>query len=419
MGNMYTATLIGDALGRAFEGLTRAHIRAHCRASDNYIDATPLLKGNMHRWTKPGLYSAQGQMMLVVALACTQGFFDEKKFGELIDRCAEGGDDAQGLFRNPPPFIHTLLQRRSGGGDSPTQRAFTTAGMLPLTIPLSLAAPSHQQLLSDVIRLCLALSMDASSQAAALSFAGLIYSLTREDYACNDSIAEAAVMSTDSVCERIGSSPGRLFSAGTNPETLLHHCKQLGTMLSSISSCSGIAESEKTICSAMNQFLKTPITRATVDHPLALYPYAIALVNCHDGDAPAFLYRCASLGGATTSLVSLVAAINLAAGFDQHSSDTLAENLANKKCIATLSRALLKSSVSDELIQDFIMGEKGLTAKEAEERKAKLKHVKPGKKKAEAPQRDREQGLTQHVVESWTKIDKARWKKERKNLNNI
>ena len=52
--------------------------------------------------------------------------------------------------------------------------------------------------------------------------------------------------------------------------------------------------------------------------------------------------------------------------------------------------------------------------KELEELKAKLKHVKKKQKKAPPTRAEKEKELARHAVESWTKYDKARWKKERR-----
>ena len=48
--------------------------------------------------------------------------------------------------------------------------------------------------------------------------------------------------------------------------------------------------------------------------------------------------------------------------------------------------------------------------KEREELNARLRHVKTKVKKPKDAG-DRENRLNRHVVESWTKIDKAKWRK--------
>ncbi len=73
--------------------------------------------------------------------------------------------------------------------------------------------------------------------------------------------------------------------------------------------------------------------------------------------------------------------------------------------------SVLKEKITEEIIQDFISGEASLSAKETEEKNAKLKHVKIKIKKKKS-RHEMEKELSNHVVESWTKFDRAKWRKK-------
>ncbi|MCL2026341.1 MAG: hypothetical protein FWG92_06010, partial [Leptospirales bacterium] len=86
----------------------------------------------------------------------------------------------------------------------------------------------------------------------------------------------------------------------------------------------------------------------------------------------------------------------------------LIDGLVNRRRLLSIVEAIANGSASDRLIGEFMDSELSLTAKAFEEFKAKNKNKEPKKKaktgKVELP----------HTVESWTKLDKAKWKKEKR-----
>ena len=79
----------------------------------------------------------------------------------------------------------------------------------------------------------------------------------------------------------------------------------------------------------------------------------------------------------------------------------------------TVLDALAAGAVSPEALDDFIRSEASLTGKEQEELKARLRHTKKKQRSGPRTRAEKEKELARHVVESWTKYDRARWKKER------
>jgi hypothetical protein len=67
-------------------------------------------------------------------------------------------------------------------------------------------------------------------------------------------------------------------------------------------------------------------------------------------------------------------------------------------------------------INNFFQSESSLTRKEIEEYQSKLKHYKKPEKLTNN-RKTLEEKMAQHIVESWTKTDKAKWKKEKKQFN--
>ncbi len=151
-----------------------------------------------------------------------------------------------------------------------------------------------------------------------------------------------------------------------------------------------------------------------MDHPFALYPYALLLIKTWKGEMVDFLHFCARQGGSTTVLTCIAAIISYAYSEDSFIPETLEKNLVNKKFIDRLAAELNGNNAPAGMLAEFIAAEAGLTNKENEELKAKLKHQKHPKDRTPKTRQTREKELSTHIVESWTKIDKARWKKDRK-----
>ena len=90
----------------------------------------------------------------------------------------------------------------------------------------------------------------------------------------------------------------------------------------------------------------------------------------------------------------------------------LMRDLVNKRRIVGIAGAISSGKITGALLEDFLSAEASLTAKEMEEHAARNKHHprsgKPAQSRGEAERR-----MAKAVAESWTKTDKARWKKEK------
>ena len=92
-------------------------------------------------------------------------------------------------------------------------------------------------------------------------------------------------------------------------------------------------------------------------------------------------------------------------------------DLANKKKISAIIDQIAGEKDRSSIITEIYNNEPGLTIKELEEYRAKNKNIPVVKEKKKKTRGEIESELSKHVVENWTKLDKAKWKKERKNSN--
>ena len=410
------SAVIGDALGRPCEGLTKGHLKEHGNLSDDFIDPHPLLKGKMERWTMPGLYSSQAQLMFITAFSSLKAFFDPDVFFGLSLMGIEKGPGEYGIFRNPPFFVRSFLKRLSDQEQIKTGNRINSAGFLPVLFPVALYARSRKKLMLDVISFASIVQADHSLTAAALSLSCFLHGLLCGERPADGEVMSAAVQNNSIVCSEMDGIAPEIFKMGMNPASLTDQLLRLGRILESLSGCTDLDRGEKIICDKVNESLKTPVTRATVDHPFTIYPFVQLMVGSGQCQPDGLLHFCARLGGSSSTLTSIAGIIS-AALFDENPyPPSLKNGLVNRKLIFSLAESLSRGAVAVNLADEFITAEAGLTKTEIDQRNAKLKHTRSRSTKTSDSYADRHERLSKHVVESWTKIDKARWKKERKKL---
>jgi hypothetical protein len=411
--NILLGLIIGDALGSSFDGLGRGHIRSHFKEIDDYVDPSPALKGKLDRWKKPGFYSSISQFAILAAAGGKKASLTATS-----SRYAEGSRDldehSYGIFRYPDGVEKRFIARMKKfqeGSDFPEQ---PSVRVVVASIVLSFKNFSPLDLAGNVISYTRQFTHDVPTAAGAASLAWLLRFLMAESpleadfvricLACNEMLIEA-----------VNSDPAAIFGRGLNPDALIHEINGMNEILSRIISVRNGPESEAVICECMNARLKTPITRATVNMPLALIPLALAISTVHRDD-PNALFVTAMEGGAAAALTALSAAVRVAAYGPVILPVRLVRNLSNRKRIIAIVDSVKDGIIPESAMENFIQTEAALTRKELEELKAKQKHTKK-KPKEKLTRTEKETRLSHYVVESWTKIDKAKWKKERKKID--
>ena len=406
--------VIGDALGSAVDGLGKGHIRAHFRSIGNYIDPTPALKGNMAKWKKPGLYSSISQFAFLLALCPPRRAFIDS-FRRYVAESPAVGNSESGIFRYPDGaerrFIASVRdQRPSHQTSSPP-----CSRVLPAAVPISFRTGRLAERISDTISYASLFTRDVQTVAAAVSFVCLAGSLPGSPEGAVDFI-RASIEVNGMILGSIAENPGAIFELRLNPDHLAEEISLQNAILEKISRADTLKEAEDVICRMINPRLKTPVTRATVDLPAAILPFAISLSSLHQND-PGALFAAVSEGGSTAVLSSMAGAL-LAGRFGaERLPEVLIRDLVNRRRVLALTDALDEGSIPHGRRDEFLNAEASLTSKELDELAAKVKHARNKPKKESRTRGDQEKQLTRHVVESWTKLDRARWKKERRGTN--
>ncbi len=404
--------VIGNALGLACNGMSKGHVAASFRGDGSYPDPGVALKNRMEQWKKPGLYGSTAQMMMIAGISAGKG---RNWFADFSAHAATGavqGEGEWGVFRHPWPaeriFLRSLRNAAAGDVDpGPGPIADASPGLVLLPLALS-PAFSAERLMLESVNAQRAFTSDISCIAAG---AMLLACVRRMSHECGAPLLETASLAAHELCALAeGAGPG-LFSLRVNPDEFATHAHAITRCLDDIMVCRSADEAEKTIIAHASPMLKTAVRRATVNHPALLAPYGIFL--CAMAEPGEALWRAFREGGAGSLLCMIAGAITGVTGGIEALPEKLRANLVNKNRVAAIAAAAQDVVKRPLPASEFIGAEAALTAKENEELAARTRHLKPREKKPKQG-RDRERDLSRHVIESWTKLDRAKWKKQQR-----
>ena len=415
--NIIIHTIIGDALGSSIDGLSKKHIKSVFKDFTTFLDAEIALKGKVERWSKPGLYTSISQLLLIFSLIHN----NRKKllkdslsqFKNTVQQSPESSINPYGIFRNPGSVEQKFLLNLQGEDINSDIPHIPCARLLPILIPISLNIESTQKHIINSISLITSFTFDSFTISAALFYSFLIKNIIKKTP--SENIISFSINIIQELSDTIDKISPEIFQLKINPDYVSQKLQIFTQILESIENKTNITDAENNIIELLNKQLKTPVTRATVNHPFLILPFSLAYINLYRTEKTDLLIHVAKEGGASSILTaitgSLIGALN-----NDAPDDSLSQKLVNKKRIQSILDSLGHNQNAEKDIEGFIKNELALTNKESEERNAKLKHQKKKQKKRKT-KKQIENDLSRHVVESWTKLDKAKWKKEKKNIN--
>lgn len=408
--------VIGDALGTPLDGLGKGHLKAVFKRIDRYIDPLPALKGKADRWKKPGLYSSLSQLALLAVLAAG---IRRKNLQDTISlyvtHAMEDNQGNYGIFRHTgfgeQHLLSILLQPGAGNDGSLRDHPCGRITLILLPILLTMDLPSEENF-GTLLQLGSFFSHNPYNLTGSLLISSLLQERisvpSKKDLYFSEIIAHIEKLRLHSE-----KASHLIFQNRINPDDFLEALQRYADIFEAISSAQSMQQADEIIYTRANGLLKTPITRSTINHPLTLIPFSLFHVFQYAQNPQEALYHVALEGGTSAPLCALTASLlSSLAGrnfFESHFRD----ELVNKKRVNQYIDAIVEGKVNPQIIEEFLSSESDLTRKEAEELNSKLKHVRI-KPKRTPSQKEKETTLAKHVVESWTKADKAKWKKERK-----
>ena len=404
--------LIGDAVGYPLGSLGKGHIRSTLGSVSGLTDPAEALKGHIERWKKPGLLSASGQLSLCAAAASRGRELSSAQLSTAIGSSGEGGISGTGPFRTPSRALRAYISNAYGA--QIIAAPAVSAAMLPVCAAASIAVSVNRSLDGGE---CAAFTASLGGDADTAVAAELL-SLVIEQCVHGGDFPGISMFSSaaDGMLDWCRSHEPVLFAAGFNPVTAIHSAQEISQLFRSLEGCASLTAGEEIIVNAVNRRVKTPVTRATVDHPFAVLPFAVLLAQLNRGLPLQALFRAAEEGGESAALCSLVGALLCSENDPLEAFAAVFTSLVGRRELQPLAERIAAGTASPKEIAPYLSAELSLTSKENEEREARMKHGKVSAPPRKKDRREQERSLTKHVVESWTKADKARWKKERRRM---
>ena len=405
------SAIIGDAAGYTFNGMKKNHIKAIFREITGYTDPAPALKDNMQRWKKPGLYSSITQNILLTAACTDKRTFNSDEFIKAVKNSPDVAGVESGIFRDPGEAERNFIFRTKNDENSAHHFIMPCSRLLPPVLSLLLVKNEKEHLISAVKYISL-FTKSSSTIACSILLLQLIKDLISEK---DNRILQTALFSSEKMKNDIINNQNRIFDLGFNPDYIISEADSLLNLFKELNTTKNTADYEKLICRYADKKKTNTITRGSVNLPETILPMAVVLSDSCPDPESIFLIAVHE-GGSASSLTSLSAAIT-AAYHGIHIPEIFIDTLVNKKRINTIIDQIADDKNRSSIIPEIYDTEPGLTAKEYEEHKAKNKNIPVTKEKKKKTRGEIESELSKHVVESWTKLDKAKWKKERKKEN--
>jgi len=405
------SAVIGDAAGYTFSGMKKNHIKAVFKEITGYIDPAPALKDNMQKWKKPGLYSSITQNMLITAGCIDKKTLNLDEYIKAIKNSPEVPGVESGIFRDAGEAERNFIFRVKNSENTTHHFNFPCSRLLPPVLSLLLIKNEKEHLIS-VVKYISLFTKNSSTIACSILLLQLIKDLINEK---DHRILQTALNSAEKAKNEIYNNQDMIFESGYNPDYILSDSNSLLALFKELNDNKNQTQYEKIICAHADKKKTNSITRASVNLPETILPMAVVLSDlCPD---PERIFNIAMQeGGSASSLTSLSAAITTAY-HGVHIPEVFLNNLVNKKRISGIIDHIAEEKNRTFIITEIYTAEPGLTVKESEEHRAKNKNIPMAKERKKKTRSETESELSRHVVESWTKLDKAKWKKERKKEN--
>ena len=390
--------IVGDALGSVFHGLSEGHIRANFSADEIYPDSIKALKKNESLWRKPALYTSVSQLSVIAAVLSSSRRISQDSFFQALRSSQASSMLPWGCFRHPDRVFQVYIESQSSKLPLPEFQSLT----VPVIAFAGACFYPAKISFNDIIELVISFTKDVPTVCSAL----ILSNIAGKD--CKSAVKALAESSEYLLgCKDLYP---RFFSAGINPDKAENSLSLFSEIFANVLG-KDYQNAEKYLSEKISKITSQNITRATVENVYSSIAIAAVIADSNDSFAA---NAAAHKGGFSTQISSLCGLFSALRGFP--ADDELFDKLINKKrmveVISHLDSGKIKSAF--QFIEEFLSDEYPLTVKENEEFQRKTKNKEASKATDSKKRQTEEERLSRHVVESWTKLDRAKYKKEKK-----
>ena len=390
--------IVGDALGSVFHGLSEGHIRANFSADEIYPDSIKALKKNESLWRKPALYTSVSQLSVIAAVLSSSRRISQDSFFQALRSSQASSMLPWGCFRHPDRVFQVYIESQSSKLPLPEFQSLT----VPVIAFAGACFYPAKISFNDIIELVISFTKDVPTVCSAL----ILSNIAGKD--CKSAVKALAESSEYLLgCKDLYP---RFFSAGINPDKAENSLSLFSEIFANVLG-KDYQNAEKYLSEKISKITSQNITRATVENVYSSIAIAAVIADSNDSFAA---NAAAHKGGFSTQISSLCGLFSALRGYP--ADGELFDKLINKKrmveIISHLDSGKIKSAF--QFIEEFLSDEYPLTVKENEEFQRKTKNKEASKATESKKRQTEEERLSRHVVESWTKLDRAKYKKEKK-----
>ena len=389
--------IAGDALGSVFHGLSEGHIKANFAPDEIYPDAFKALKKNESLWRKPALYTSVSQFAIIAAVLSSGRRISADSFSQALKSSRTSSMLPWGSFRHPDRVCQIYIESQSAELPLPDHQSLT----LPvIAFTASCYYPSKISF-DEIIGFAVSFTKDVPTVCASL----ILSNVSGED--CSSAV-KALAESSDYLrnCKELYP---RLFSAGINPDKAENSFSVFSEIFNNVLG-KDYQSAEKYLSDKISKLTSQNITRATVENVYSAIAISAVIADSSDSFAA---NTAAHKGGCSTQIASLCGLFSALRGYP--AGDEYFDKMINKKRLIEILTYLNPGKIKSafQFIEEFFADEYPLTIKENEEFQRKTKNKEASKPSEGKKRQTEEERLSRHVIESWTKLDKAKYQKEK------
>lgn len=408
--NFLSRIIICETLTLPFDGMSSGHIKTHFDTINEFTDTASALKNKMHLWQKPALYSCISQTILLISSLTTIKDMNPQTVLNIIETNNTIENYNYSFLRNPDFLLKRTIDNASS---SPHENENIESLILPLTSAAQrIFFPiENASILNSILEYILFFTSNEETIVFSIFMNFLIEALTKPT---PGNFLDLSIISADETILFCEDNQPLFFEKKINPDNIISFAKTIKNLFLDL--IKDPSNYNNIILNYLNSQTKNNVTRITVEKCISVIPHAIIIAS---GNVQENLQSIIKKGGSSKYTSAYYGALSSFQNMNDIYPKTLTETIINKNNLFDFIDKITNSKIKFSDVNSFFESEIPLTKKMIDELNS---HNKKGKnivkKKTKKKYLSKHEQLSRHVVESWTKVDKARYVKEkRKNKN--
>jgi len=352
---IYKNIIIADALSTPFENMSKGHINSNFKELDDFTDTLPAIKDNLSKWRKPNLYSSLTQLLFILTASLKNRNIDLTEFKKHFKNLPDIQNSEFSIFRHPSllekKIINTAINEISDNIKLDCSR------IIPITTPFILLKGNLSDICLIAIEFLNNFGAEVNTISGSIIYISILKEIIDNNLSSSTNIINLSIKSSENLLEILKSIPNKIFAKKVNPDYIYNSIEKYLDIFKILENIDDLEKAEIEICSNANKYLKNPISRANINNPLLILPFAIFICEFPSCDIKSLSFTTSKLGGSTVSLSTITSAISAALHKNNAINDDLFDSLTNKKKITLILESIKTKGISSKIIEEFVKSE--------------------------------------------------------------